>query len=71
MEVPTTVRAELDLLLNVGSMDWKEPDLDRRVSPPKDEAVGDEGGCTASMVLSLTAEGGDRVWLPNTGDGES
>ena len=36
-------RAELDLVLNVGSADWNEPDLDRKVSPPKDEAVGDEG----------------------------
>jgi hypothetical protein len=71
MEVPTTVCVELDLVLNEGSTDWKEPDLDRRVSPPKDEAVGDEGDCTASMVLSLTAEGGDSVWLCDTGDGES
>jgi hypothetical protein len=71
MEVPTTVCAELDLDLNVGSTDWKEPDLDRRVSPPKDGAVGDDGDCTASMVLSLTAEGGDRVWPRDTGDGDS
>jgi hypothetical protein len=49
MEVPTTVGVELDLVLNVGSTDWKELDLE----------------------LSLTAEGGQRVWLPDTGDGES
>ena len=71
MEVPTTVCAELDLVLNVGSTDWNEPDLDRKVSPPKDEAVGDEGDCTASMVPSLTAEGGDRVWPRDMGDGDS
>jgi hypothetical protein len=55
----------------VGSTDWNEPDLDRKVSPPKDEAVGEEGGCTVSIVPSLIAEGGDRVALCETGDIES
>jgi hypothetical protein len=71
MELPTTVCVEFDLVLNVGSMDWNEPDLDRRVSPPIDEVVGDEGGFTVSMVLSLIAEGGDRVSLCEMGDRES
>jgi hypothetical protein len=55
----------------VGSTDWNEPDLDRRVSPPYDEVVGDEGRFTDSIVLSLIAEGGDRVCVCDTGDNES
>jgi hypothetical protein len=71
MELPKTVRVEFDLVLNVGSTDWNEPDLDRRVSPSYDEAVGDEGGFTESIVLSLIAEGGDKVCVCDTGDSES
>ena len=67
----TIVCVEFDLVRNVGSTDWNEPDLERKVSPPKDEAVGDEGGCTVSMVASLTAEGGDSVSPYETGDSES
>lgn len=50
MELPTIVCAEFDLVLNVEKSDWNEPDLERRVSPPKDEGAGDEGRCTVSMA---------------------
>jgi hypothetical protein len=62
-ELSTTVCAEFDLDLNVGWTDGNDPDLDRKVSPPNEEAVGDDVGCTVSMVPSLMAEGGDRVLL--------
>jgi hypothetical protein len=50
MKLPTSVCAEFDLVLKVGSTDWSDPDLDRKVSPPNEEAVGDEVGWTVSMV---------------------
>jgi hypothetical protein len=55
------VCAEFDLVLNVGLIDGNDPDLDRKVSPPNEEAVGDEVGCTVSVVPSPMAEGGDSV----------
>jgi hypothetical protein len=71
MELPTTVCAEFDLVLKVGSTDCSDVDLDRKVSPPNEEVVGDEVGWTVSMVPLLMAEGGDRVLLGDRGDVES
>lgn len=53
------VLVESALVRTVKSLvDWKEPDLDRRVSPSNDLEVGEEG-CTVRCEPSLAAEGAD------------